>query len=95
MLQRVYGACGKRRYGCSRGSKVEYSAKRTQTLADEGLFAFRRGVDETEEPMAWRLGRLGPTWRGASRPSKLPWMGQSRESRGRPSTAGLMRATAA
>jgi hypothetical protein len=47
----VCNACRKRRYGCSRRPKVEYSAKRAQALADEGLSASRRGVDETEESM--------------------------------------------
>ena len=52
----VCNACRKRRCGCSRRPKVEYSAKRAQALADEELSASRRGVDETEESMAWKLG---------------------------------------
>lgn len=52
----VCNGCRKRRYGCSRRPKAGHSARRAQALADEELRASRRGVDETEDSMSWKLG---------------------------------------
>ena len=91
----VCNACRKRRCGCSRRPKVEYSAKRAQALADEELSASRRGVDETEESMAWKLGVIRSALARGLSPEQIAAARPELGSRSRPSTAGLTRATAA
>lgn len=56
---RCCNGCKRRRaYGCGRKPRAFYSARMAQRAADEELSESRRGIDETEETVARKLGAI-------------------------------------